>query len=432
MAVLNQPIKDANGNVIGYASGATAADANNISAAITSAHLDPTATQQPYYTPSPTATYPVSTLDTSIPTPTPLTPAQTEAQGLTGTLKQLNDSLIGKSADQTAAEAAAGIPGLNETITDLSSQLTGLQNQAKAIPLSLQNESEGRGITAGGLAPISSAALRDNATQALTVSTLLDAAKGNLSTAQAKADAAVAAKYGPIQEQITAATANLNLILNSPEYTQEEKAQAQSQLDAQNAKQAVLDKQKADASTINTTAITAASYIGNFKATADYPSAATALNAISNASTPAQAQSIATATGLTKPADVSTQVVETNGRKQLIDSKTGAVIKDLGAAPAAAATGTAAERASQSISNYSSKFVPGATLANGTPIIDQNGYITPAAFKAAIADAPANGLSREDFLKAFGYLLYAPGNVVSPAYGITPAEQKIVVGAASS
>ncbi len=424
--ILNQPIKDAAGNVIGYASGATPADVSAISSTITSNHLAGSS-GIPYTTPTPSPTYPVSTLPA--PDAVPLTAPQTEAQGLTASLRGLNDLLVGKSAYQTAQEAAAGVPDLNKTITDLGAQLTGLKNEASAIPLNLQNESTGRGITAAGLAPVQSAQLRDNAVKALTVSTLLAAAQGNLATAQATADRAVTQKYGPIQDQIDAAKANLALILNSPEYSNAEKAQAQQQLDLQNQKQAALDKAKQDTATINTTAITAAQHTATFTPTTDYPTVATALNAISQAKSPVIATQIATDTGLIAPKVVDTQVVETNGRKLLINSKTGGTIKDLGAAPASTAGGTAGERAQKAVSDYAAVFVPGATTANGTPIIDFNGYITPQAFKSAIADAPTNGLSREQFLQAFGYLLYAPDGTIDKSYGLTPAEQKIVTGA---
>lgn len=428
--VLNQPIKDPAGNIIGYASGATPADVSAISNTITSSHLTPSS-QTPYTTPTPSPTYPVGSLDTTVPTP-PAAPtaAEGEANSLTASLKALNDSLIGKSAYQASQEAAAGIPDITKTITDLSSQLKGLQNEATAIPLQLQNEATGRGITAAGLAPISSAQLRDNATKALTVSTLLEAAKGNLSTAQANADRAVAQKYGPIQEQIDAAKANLALVLNSPEYTLEEKNRAQQQLDLQNARQAKLDHAKANTTAINTVAITAAQNSATFKPTTQYPTVSMALNAITQAASPALATQIATDTGLVAPKKLDTQVVEVNGRKLLVDSNTGKTIKDLGAAPkSSTSTGTEAERAAASVARYSSAFVPGARTADGTPIIDTNGYLTPAAFKSAIADAPANGLSREDFLKAFGYLLYTSGGAIDPKYGLTAAEQKIVVGA---
>lgn len=99
------------------------------------------------------------------------------------------------------------------------------------------------------------------------------------------------------------------------------------------------------------------------------------------------------------------------------------------------ATGTAAERSANAVSQFSQAFTPGAKMADGTPTVDENGYITPAAWQAAIKDAPAEGLDRADFIKAFGSMIYnASSETKNPginarAYGLTPAEVKIITGA---
>ncbi len=436
MEILNQPIKDKAGNIIGYASGATQADINTLTpttptpvpatpSTVSSSTLTPT-TPITYSTPNPVPTYPVGTLDPTVPTPVAAaTPLESTANDITARLRTLTDSLVGKSEYQTTQEAAVGLPDLMKTQTDLAAQLKGLQNEAQAIPIQLQNDAVGRGITAGGLAPIQSAQLRDNAVKALTVSTLLEASKGNIANAQAIADKAVAQKYGPIEEQITAAKANLSLILNSPEYTLEEKNRAQVQLDIQNKRQAALDQAKSDAKEISTTAINATQYASSFKATTQYPTVASALSAITNAKSPTEASTIAAMTGLTKPVDLQTQVVELNGRKVLIDTNTGKTIKDLGAAPASS-TGTVSERVAAQLQQYASVFVPGARLPDGTPILDNNGYLNPTAFKQAIADY---GGSRDDFIKKYGYLLFAPGGVPDSQYGLTAVEKKLITAA---
>lgn len=211
-----------------------------------------------YSTPNLTAVPSVSGLnDYSTPALT-ATPLEGQANDLSARIEGLNNDLVGKSAYQTQQDTAAGVDMLNQQQTDLSTQLSQLKNEALAIPQQLQLSSTGRGITAGGLAPLQTASLRTNAIAALGISSLLDATKGLLASAQAKADKAVAAKYDPIQEQITAATNNLNLILKSPEYSLEEKNRAQQQLDIQNQKQAALDKQKQDAKDVLSAAQTAA------------------------------------------------------------------------------------------------------------------------------------------------------------------------------
>lgn len=137
------------------------------------------------------------------------------------------------------------------------------------------------------------------------------------------------------------------------------------------------------------------------------------------------------------PPDIDTQVVEIGGQKLLINSKTGETVKNLGAATSGSGSsrgGTAAERSANALSSFAGAFVPGATMADGTPTVDPQGYITPKAWKAAIADAPAEGLTRKDFITQFGSMIYAPANKdgdikVDSQYGLTPAEMKVITGA---
>lgn len=118
--------------------------------------------------------------------------------------------------------------------------------------------------------------------------------------------------------------------------------------------------------------------------------------------------------------------VDVGGRKLLIDKNTGQTVKDLGASSIGKVT--QAEKLASAIARYSSAFTAGAKLKDGTPIIDDNGFITPVAWKKAAADAPAEEISRADFIKNFGYLLYTENGKVSPAYGLTNAEQKLLTG----
>lgn len=377
-----------------------------------------------YSVPQTPPVYPVSTLSTAVPT-APLTPSEDDAQSLTDQLETLNNSLTSEPGDQTAANTAAGVDSDNATINDLNAQLTGLKNEAAAIPLQLQTDSQGRGITTGGLAPISSAALRNNATQALTISTLLSAAQGNLANAQAQANQVIAQKYGPIEAQITSATANLKLILSSPEYTNEEKAQAQDQLNQQTNAQNAVDQAKADSASILSIATTAAANGAD----------AVTLQKITNATTPAQALAIASGSGFyAKAAAVKTQVATVNGETLLINSDTGETIKDLGPADS-----TAAQSSSKAITAYQGAFVAGSTF-QGTNVngqaqtfqtLNANGTLTTQAFSAAIDEAPSQGLSRADFLTAFGYLLVDPKTgTIDPSYGLTQTEIKKITGTA--
>lgn len=79
------------------------------------------------------------------------------------------------------------------------------------------------------------------------------------------------------------------------------------------------------------------------------------------------------------------------------------------------------------ISNLSQLFTQGAIVPNssGVPFIDSSGYATPEGFKTAIKAAIEDKISRIDFIKQFGN--YIPAGYES-AYGITPAEIKIITG----
>lgn len=88
-------------------------------------------------------------------------------------------------------------------------------------------------------------------------------------------------------------------------------------------------------------------------------------------------------------------------------------------------SGTEADRTQASITAGQSNFTPGAKLPDGTPVIDDHGYATPAAWKTLIASAPANGLTRQQFIDNYGQYIYiGKDGVISPAYGLTGAEMK--------
>lgn len=90
---------------------------------------------------------------------------------------------------------------------------------------------------------------------------------------------------------------------------------------------------------------------------------------------------------------------------------------------------TVDERKSNAIAKYSSTFIPGAKLSNGIPVLDVEGFMTPEAWKTAIKDAPSQGLTREDFIKQFGHLIWNDNLTnVSPKYGLTIPEQNLITG----
>lgn len=228
------------------------------------------------------------------------TPYETEASELIKLTRGLYDQLVGKSAYQTEQEQKYNIPGITNTLNDLTSQLQGIANEAAAIPVEEQSRAASGTVLTAGLQADQNQRLRDNAVKALGVSTLLAAAKGQLATAQNLADRAVAAKYDPIIEQINANKANLDLILADPMATLAEKNRAQAQKEAQDKKAAEAEAEKEQAKNIWSIATKAAGNGENFVASSEYPSLSQALTAISEAPTAEEALQIAASVNITQ------------------------------------------------------------------------------------------------------------------------------------
>jgi hypothetical protein len=254
--------------------------------------------------------------------PMQMTKTEGQAQDLTTQLQTLNEQLTGQSAYRADQEKALGVEALKKTQTDLSSRLKALQNEALAIPLQMQQDAQGRGVTAGGIAPHQTAALRNNAIQALSVNSLLEASRGNLTTALDMVDRAVAQRFEPIQEQIAAKTRNLELILSSPQYSLDQKNRAQKQLEKERQKQAQLDQAREAQTRIYDLGVKAAS-LGADPAVVD---------AIQSARSPEEALSIAAQFGVLTPADkANLQTVRLdNGETVIIDMNTGKTVRSLG------------------------------------------------------------------------------------------------------
>lgn len=225
------------------------------SGSINSSVLSPVPTIN-YKTPNPTPVYPVGGLSTDVPS-LQTTPAESEASSVISTLRKYTDASKGESAYRAEQEKAYGVDQNIKDLNDYSTQLKTLQNEAKIIPLQLENNSTGRGITGGGLQPHQNAALRENAIKALTTSSLLEATRGNLSTAITLADRATKQRFDPIREEIDAAQKNLQLILNSPEYTRQDKDRAFKQQALLDERKRSLDTQVEDQRTIHGLALQA-------------------------------------------------------------------------------------------------------------------------------------------------------------------------------
>ena len=161
---------------------------------------------------------------------TPL-PNDAEIQTERGNLQTLISELYGGQGEQATRaqlEADPALQAKRQQVLDLSSRAQALQNEQLAIPLQIQQDAQagGANVTKGGLQPIQTAALRNNAIQSLSVGSLLSAAQGNLSLALDQVDRAVKAKFEPMRNELEARRANLELLMSDPSITREEKRRA--------------------------------------------------------------------------------------------------------------------------------------------------------------------------------------------------------------
>jgi len=168
------------------------------------------------------------------------TPFTSKVEKTTTDIESLLGQLSGKESYSQQQENLAGVDELQAEQDSLTAQIKALNTQSQNlqkqsevdIPNQMQLESEGRGRTVGGLAPLTAGALRINqikqgqiATQALTLSATYDLNAGRLKSAQTKAQKAVDLKYKPIEEAIDRNAKLLELYM--PFFNREEKKRAE-------------------------------------------------------------------------------------------------------------------------------------------------------------------------------------------------------------
>lgn len=156
----------------------------------------------------------------------------TKNEGQITELERSIAELTGKAAQEESRRAQLiGTPEFEakrQQISSLVARANALSAEAQAIPLQMQQQIQegGANVTKGGIAPIQTAALRNNAIQALSTGALLSAAQGDLTSALDQVDRAVAAEFEPIKAQLAAKRANLEMLMNDPATTREEKRRA--------------------------------------------------------------------------------------------------------------------------------------------------------------------------------------------------------------
>lgn len=158
----------------------------------------------------------LDTLLSSTPTATETNVSNT-SDTLASLYKRIN-ALGGTANDQGQIDATGALPTAQDkaaqslgykNYADLQTQLSDVNNQiqattkeALAIPLQLQEQAKGRGITAAGLAPDQAGQIRQNTLKALGLSSIAQTLQGNVARAEDIANKAVQAEFLPLQTEL--------------------------------------------------------------------------------------------------------------------------------------------------------------------------------------------------------------------------------------
>lgn len=274
------------------------------------------------------------------------TESEQETTGLLANIASIMQGNKSLATLTTGQEAAAGIPGMNANITNLTTQQTAVQNQIAqlqneaapggALESAEEQEAAGRGITTGGIAPLSAADQRSNEIQQsnlvgqnLSLSSVIASAQGNLTLSKTLADQAAQVQYDSVQQEIAYEQSLIASI--APYVTADQKSQAD-QVTANLADRTT----QVNASIANRSA--AISEIGKFAQIAS-PSV---LQQMQNAPDAATVDQIAAANGLVVPVSGRYSSVQTTTGYAILDSTTGQIASGSGAYPSAAAATAAA------------------------------------------------------------------------------------------
>ena len=152
---------------------------------------------------------------------------------------------------------------------------------------------------------------------------MIDASSNRLVSAQRKVDRAVEAKFGHLRTEKETILQNLDLLLKSPRLSREERERAEAQKIRQQLELKQIETNEAEQKEIWNIATSIASQVSKL------PNGSQILDQIQNSKTKQEALRLATPY-LAQAEQKNTQIVEIGGRKQLIDTQTGEVVKDLG------------------------------------------------------------------------------------------------------
>lgn len=228
----------------------------------------------------------------------------------------------GERATRARLESDPNILSERQRVQDLTSQANALIAEAKAIPLQLEQDAVGKGITSRVLSAQQQGALRQNAIKALSVGSLLSASQGNLTLALEQVDRAINAEFEPRRAELEARKQNLEMMMNDPAISKENARRGEIARARLADEERRLQKEEEIKRVVSDLSVQAAS-MGADSLT---------LSAIRSAQSKEEAQQIMVEAGLFAPKiETDNQIVKLdNGETVIIDRNTGKVVNRLG------------------------------------------------------------------------------------------------------
>lgn len=319
-----------------------------------------------------------ATADTA---PTPPNSTTTDADSAFQTYLKTIQAPVNTADIYTQAKLDAGVTADQQQVNTYQAQLNAITAKAQADKLSLVGTGNGvpNPIIGGQQAEID----REAAIQALPVSAQLAAAQSNLTLAQDNLDTLFKLRSEDAQAQVTYKNNLITAVYNFADEKQKTQLAAIQKTNDQNF--SLMTNNLNYAQGLATTAIQNGQ-----------PGIAAQLMKLDH-NDPNYAANIATlAKGI---------VVTKSTSVPLADQKSNAL----------------ASLSQSVVTNNGGKPLP-----DGTPVLDVNGNITPAALKRIVAAAPQENLTAADVLTELRPYIYAPDGVADAKYGLNAAEAKLV------
>ena len=262
--------------------------------------------------------------DLSTDTPTDATPYTDKTKELLDKITGLFGQDTGKAAYAQGQLDASGATALSKRQKELGGQINALTSETEAAKLALEKNAGPLGISTTFLNRQLNATTREAAIKALTLKAEYDVNAGNLQSATESAQRAVDLRYGDIEAEIDQNTKLLQLY--APFMTAEQKAEADKVTQAnEEKKQGLADKKKSQTDLINFAQESGDTAIASAILKLD-PNSSTFNEDLADLQSKINIKA-------------NTEITEVNGRKLLVDSDTGATIKDLGPTTASGGEG---------------------------------------------------------------------------------------------